>query len=36
MQNGVLVEEGEADDLYFHPKQPYTRKLIAAMPVHMI
>ncbi len=36
MQKGILVEEGEADDLYFHPKKPYTRKLIAAMPVHMI
>ena len=32
MQKGVLVEEGEADELYFHPQQPYTRELIAALP----
>jgi peptide/nickel transport system ATP-binding protein len=32
MQNGILVEEGEADDLYFNPKEPYTQKLIAALP----
>lgn len=32
MQKGVLVEEGEADDLYFHPKDPYTQKLIASLP----
>jgi ABC-type oligopeptide transport system ATPase subunit len=27
-----LVEEGEADELYFHPQQPYTQELIAALP----
>jgi peptide/nickel transport system ATP-binding protein len=32
MQKGLLVEEGEADELYFHPQQPYTQKLIAALP----
>lgn len=32
MQNGILVEEGEADDLYFNPKKPYTQQLIAALP----
>jgi len=32
MQKGILVEEGEADELYFHPQQPYTQKLIAALP----
>ena len=32
MQKGVLVEEGEADDLYFQPKNPYTQELIAALP----
>ena len=32
MQKGILVEEGEADELYFHPQQPYTRELIAALP----
>jgi peptide/nickel transport system ATP-binding protein len=32
MQKGLLVEEGEADELYFHPQQPYTQELIAALP----
>lgn len=32
MQNGVLVEETEADELYFHPRQGYTQQLIAALP----
>jgi peptide/nickel transport system ATP-binding protein len=32
MQKGLLVEEGEADEVYFHPKQPYTQELIAALP----
>jgi peptide/nickel transport system ATP-binding protein len=32
MQKGVLVEEGEADELYFHPQQRYTQELIAALP----
>jgi peptide/nickel transport system ATP-binding protein len=32
MQKGILVEEGEADALYFHPQQPYTQALIAALP----
>lgn len=32
MQNGVLVEEAEADELYFHPRQDYTQQLIAALP----
>ena len=32
MQNGVLVEESEADELYFHPRQGYTQQLIAALP----
>ena len=32
MQKGFLVEEGEADDLYFQPQNPYTQELIAALP----
>lgn len=32
MQKGILVEEGEADKLYFHPQQSYTQQLIAALP----
>jgi peptide/nickel transport system ATP-binding protein len=32
MEKGTLVEEGEADALYDHPKNAYTQKLIAALP----
>jgi peptide/nickel transport system ATP-binding protein len=32
MQNGKIVEVGEADDIYNHPVNPYTRSLIAAIP----
>ena len=32
MQNGLLVEYGEADDLYINPKNAYTKKLIASIP----
>ena len=32
MEKGVLVEEGEADELYHRPKNAYTQKLIAALP----
>jgi peptide/nickel transport system ATP-binding protein len=32
MQNGKIVELGEADTLYDHPEQEYTRSLIAAIP----
>ena len=33
MQNGLLVEEGDRDDILKRPKNEYTRKLIAAVPV---
>ena len=33
MYLGQLVELGPADDVYFRPKHPYTRSLIAANPV---
>jgi peptide/nickel transport system ATP-binding protein len=33
MQNGLLVEEGERDEILKHAKNDYTRKLIAAIPV---
>ena len=32
MQRGVLVEEGPADSVFFHPQHPYTQRLIAANP----
>jgi len=33
MQNGVLVEEGDRDDILLRPKNEYTRRLISAVPV---
>jgi len=27
-----LVEEGEADELFLRPQEPYTRALIKALP----
>ncbi len=32
MQKGILVEEGEADELFLRPQEPYTRALIKALP----
>jgi peptide/nickel transport system ATP-binding protein len=32
MQNGILVEQGLADEVLNHPSHPYTRSLIAAVP----
>jgi peptide/nickel transport system ATP-binding protein len=32
MQNGILVEQGLADEVLNHPRHPYTRSLIAAVP----
>jgi peptide/nickel transport system ATP-binding protein len=32
MQEGAIVEEGPTRDLLQHPRHPYTRKLLAAMP----
>jgi len=33
MQNGILVEEGERDQILKSPQQAYTQRLIAAVPV---
>ncbi len=32
MNKGKIVERGEADEVYDHPKQTYTKKLIASIP----
>jgi len=32
MQRGKLVEEGQADEIFFHPRHEYTQRLIAAIP----
>lgn len=32
MRNGIIVEQGRVDDLFFQPKHPYTKALIACRP----
>lgn len=32
MRNGQIVESGDAEEIYNHPKETYTRDLIAAIP----
>ena len=36
MNNGKIVESGNADDIYLHPKEEYTRRLLASIPNVMI
>jgi oligopeptide transport system ATP-binding protein len=33
MNRGKLVEVGEADQIYYHPKDEYTKALFTAVPV---
>ena len=32
MQRGVLVETGDTEEIFYHPREDYTKKLIAAIP----
>jgi len=32
MQKGLLVEEGPAEEVFHHPRHPYTRRLVDAIP----
>jgi len=32
MHQGKIVEAGDAEQVYHHPQQAYTRQLIAAIP----
>ena len=32
MHDGVVVESGDADEVYAHPQHPYTRRLLTAVP----
>ena len=32
MQRGVLVEEGPSGEVFRHPRHPYTKRLVAAIP----
>jgi peptide/nickel transport system ATP-binding protein len=32
MQKGKIIETGTAEQIYHHPKEIYTRGLIAAIP----
>jgi oligopeptide transport system ATP-binding protein len=33
MRNGKILEEGDADEVYLRPQHPYTKALLAAVPV---
>ena len=32
MNHGSIVESGSVDDVFFHPKEDYTRRLLDAIP----
>lgn len=33
MKDGKIIETGDADEIYYHPKNEYTKKLIESIPV---
>jgi len=33
MHHGILIEQGETESLWAHPKEPYTQNLLAAIPL---
>jgi ABC-type oligopeptide transport system ATPase subunit len=32
MHHGKIIESGRSEDIYQHPKEEYTRRLIEAIP----
>ena len=32
MKDGLIVERGSIEDIYYHPQHPYTKQLLAAVP----
>ncbi|WP_380178373.1 dipeptide ABC transporter ATP-binding protein [Kalamiella sp. sgz302252] len=32
MQNGKAIEQGNADEVFYQPRHPYTQKLVASLP----
>jgi ABC-type oligopeptide transport system ATPase subunit len=32
MYRGKIVESGDAEEVFDHPQEPYTRQLLAAVP----
>jgi len=35
MKDGKIVESGDADEIYLHPKTAYTKQLIASIPIQV-
>ena len=32
MKRGQVVEQANSDEIYGHPREPYTKRLLAAIP----
>ena len=32
MNNGEIIETGDPDEIYYHPKMEYTKRLISSIP----